>query len=102
MGAECKKVLNNLPGLSEDDRKKPEKIMDLLKGYFIPQKNVLYERFVFHSAVQKSGESIDEFTLRLRRLAETCEFGDIKESLIRDRLVIGTTDKGGQEWLLRE
>ena len=102
MGAECRKVLNNLPGLTEADRKKPKVILEKLKQYFIPQKNVLYERFVFNSAIQKSGESIDEFTLRLRRLAESCEFGDLKDSLIRDRLVIGTTDEGGRERLLRE
>ena len=102
MGAECRKVLNNLPGLTESDRKKPKKIVKLLKEYFIPQKNVLYERFVFNSAVQKVGESIDEFVLRLRRLADSCEFGDLKDSLIRDRLVIGTTDEGGRERLLRE
>ena len=93
MGAECKRVLNNLPGLTESDRKKPERIMTILKNYFVPQKNVLYERFVFNSAVQKSSESIDEFVLRLRKLAESCEFGNLQDSLIRDRLVIGTTDQ---------
>ena len=63
---------------------------------------MLYERFVFNSAVQKAGESIDEFVLRLRKLADTCEFGELKDSLIRDHLVIGTTDEGGCERLLRE
>ena len=102
MGAECRKVLNNLPGLTDNDRKKPEKIIKLLNEYFIPQKNVLYKRFVFNSAVQKAGESIDEFVLRLLKLADTCEFGELKDSLIRDRLVIGTMDEGGRERLLRE
>ena len=102
MGADCKRVLNNLPELTDGDRKKPERIITILKDYFVPQKNVLYERFVFNSATQKSSESIDEFVLRLRKLAESCEFGNLKDSLIRDRLVIGTTDEGGRERLLRE
>lgn len=38
MGAECKRVLLNLPGLTEEYRKKPEHIMRLLKNYFVPQK----------------------------------------------------------------
>ena len=102
MGTECRKVLNNLPGLTEADRKKPKVILEKLKQCFIPRKNVLYERFIFNSVIQKSGESIDEFALRLRRLAESCEFGDLKDFLIRDRLVIGTRDEGGCERLLRE
>ena len=35
-------------------------------------------------------------------MAESCEFGTLKDSLIRDRIVIGTTDEGGRERLLRE
>ena len=35
-------------------------------------------------------------------MAELCEFGTLKDSLIRDRIVIGTTDEGGRERLLRE
>lgn len=102
MGAECKKVLNNLPDFTADDRKKPKRIIEVLKTYFIPQRNVLYERFMFNSAIQKPGEVIDEFVLRLRQLAESCEFEQLKDSLIRDRIVIGTTDEGGRERLLRE
>lgn len=102
MGPECKKVMNSLPTLSDDDKKKPARIIEELQKHFIPQRNVLYERFMFNSASQKSSESIDEYVLRLRQLSESCEFGDLKDSLIRDRIVIGTSDEGGRERLLRE
>ena len=102
MGADCKKIMNSLPSLSAEDKKDSAKIILELRKHFIPQRNVLYERFVFNSAVQKAGETIDEYVVRLRQLAESCEFGDLKDSLIRDRIVIGTTDEGGRERLLRE
>ena len=102
MGADCKRIMNSLPSLSVADKKDPAKIIQELKKHFIPQRNVLYQRFVFNSAVQKPGETIDEYVVCLRRMAESCEFGTLKDSLIRDRIVIGTTDKGGRERLLRE
>lgn len=52
-------------------------------------KNVIYERLVFNQRSQKEGERIDNFVSDLKRLALTCEFGDLKDSLIRDRIVGG-------------
>ena len=102
MGADCKRIMNSLPSLSAADKKDPAKIVQELKKPFIPQRNVLYERFVFNSAIQKPGETIDEYVVRLRQMTDSCEFGTLKDSLIRDRIVIGTTDEGGRERLLRE
>ena len=101
MGAICKRILNSLPSLSAEDKKDPSKIVQELKKHFFPQRNVLYERFVFNSAVQKPGETINEYVVRLRQMAESCEFGTLKDSLIRDRIVIGTTDEGGRERLFK-
>ena len=102
VGADCKRIMNSLPSLSAADQKDPARIVQKLKKHFIPQRNVLYERFAFNSAVQKPGETIDEYVVCLRHMAESCEFGTLKDSLIRDRIVIGTTDDGGRERLLRE
>ena len=63
---------------------------------------MLYERFVFNTTNQKPGETIYVFSMRLRHLAESCEFGQLQDDLIRDRIVIGTTDEPGRERLLRE
>ena len=38
------------------------------------------------------GESIDSFVAALHGLAEHCNFRDLKEELIRDRLVVGLRD----------
>ncbi|XP_076038210.1 uncharacterized protein LOC143023540 [Oratosquilla oratoria] len=102
MGPECKKVMNSLPSLTEQDKKNPARIIEELQKQFVPQRHVLYERFLFHSATQRSNESVDEYVLRLRQLSESCEFGTVKDSLIRDRTVVGTTDEAGRERLLRE
>ena len=102
MGPDCKRILLNLPTITEAERKIPEEVIKGLRDYFVPQRNILYERFVFNSTAQKPGETIDQFVMRLRQLAESCEFGDLRDQLIRDRIVIGTTDEIGRERLLRE
>ena len=102
MGPESKKIMNSLPSLTDADKKNQKRIIEELRKYFVPQRNVLYERFVFNSATQKPSETVDEYVVRLRQLANSCEFGDLKDSLIRDRIVIGTSDENGRERLLRE
>ena len=44
---------------------------------------------MFNQRNQKEGERIDNFVSELKRLSLTCEFGDLKDSLIRDRIVGG-------------
>ena len=102
MGAECKKVMNSLPALSAADKKDPKKILDALRNHYVPQRNVLYERFVFNSTTQRPNETTDEFVVRLRQLADSCEYGTLRESLIRDRIVIGTSDDDSRGRILRE
>ena len=52
-----------------------------LDAYFTPKKNVDYEIFQFRQAVQKEGETIDQFVTRLRKVAATCEFADLDKEL---------------------
>ena len=66
-----------------------------------PKKNVSYERYKFFSRAQESGESIDQYVTILRKLCETCEFGTLKNSLIKDRIVLGVNNTKTRERLLR-
>ena len=102
MGRECMKIMYSLPTLSNDDRNDPDKILKELHLHFVPQRHVLFERYKFNTASQQSGDTMDDYVVRLRQLADSCEFGILKDSLIRDRLVIGTSDTPARERLLRE
>ncbi|XP_071646588.1 uncharacterized protein [Temnothorax longispinosus] len=42
-----------------------------LDSYFLPKKNVIFERFKFNSRVQEPGESVDSFVTTLYSLAES-------------------------------
>ena len=44
---------------------------------------------MFNQRNQKEGERIDNYVSELKRLSLTCDFGDLRDSLIRDRIVGG-------------
>ena len=73
-----------------------------LTNHFEPQKNVAFERHLFRQCVQHSGESVDEYYLRLRTLSATCAFGDQKDDHIRDQFIDKCTSKPLRRRLLRE
>ena len=101
MGSECKHIYKHNLHLTVDQQKIVPSILDALRKYFKPAKNVIFERFVFGSQKQE-GEVIDVFVTRLREKAATYNYGELKEELIRDRLVLGIEDEGTRRRLLRE
>ena len=88
--------------ISEDDKKKYEKVIDDFDKYFKVKKNVIYERARFNQRCQLLDESADHFITEIHRLADNCEFGDMKDQLIRDRLVVGIRDGALSEHLQLE
>ncbi|XP_078368291.1 uncharacterized protein LOC144652146 [Oculina patagonica] len=101
MGRECLQIFLNL-NLTEEDKKKVDKCLEALENYFKPSRNVVYERYVFNTCVQQNEESVQSYVTRLRKLAASCEYGELTDEFIRDRLVIGLKDKGDKVRLLRE
>ena len=47
-------------------------------------------------------ETFDEYVTRLKTLSEDCEFGELRNSMIKDSIIIGIRDKKLQERLLCE
>ena len=64
--------------------------------------NLVYERYIFITRMQEEGEGFDAFVVDVRKLASTCEFGALKESLIMMVVIIGLRDLKLQERLLKE
>ena len=75
-------------------------IVDNLAKHLDPKPIVIAERFKFHKAEQQESESIRDFLARLKKLAETCEFGGYREEAIRDRFVCGLEERTIQRKLL--
>ena len=56
-------------------------------SFFATRKNVIFERARFNLRAQQPGESAEQYIIALYTLVESCEYGSMKEELIRDRLV---------------
>lgn len=101
IGDRALKVYNNFvfgKGESKDDF---QVVMSKFDNYFMPDKNVTYERHKFFLRDQKPGEKIDQYVTDLRDLSSTCDFGDLTDSLIRDRVILGIKDMSMKDCLLR-
>ena len=64
-------------------------ILEALRKHTDPKPSVIVERFKFHSRSRDESESVATFVAGLRKLSEHCEFKDVLEDMIRDRLVCG-------------
>ena len=53
------------------------------------KKNIAYERLCFNERVQKPGESFESYLTDLKRIAKRCEFEQLADGLIRDKIIIG-------------
>ena len=57
---------------------------------------------MFFSRDQEANEKSDAYLASLRRVASSCEFAQLEEELIKDRIALGTKDGGVQAHMLRE
>ena len=53
----------------------------------------------FNRRVQKEGESVNDFITALYALADKCNYGELHDELLRDRIVVGITDQNLSEKL---
>ena len=66
-----------------------------------PEKTKLLSYKLF-SRFQNPGESLEKLITGLKLLATTCNFGDLKDSQVRDRIICGIQDKQLREDLLKD
>ena len=91
MGEKADDILQSF-NLEEEELKKYETAIDKFQKHFICRRNVIFERAKFNSRKQEEGETVDSFITALYGLAEHCEFGQLHDELIRDRIVVGIRD----------
>ena len=91
MGCKAEEIFSSF-NLSSGDAKKFNVVCERFKSYFEPKKNIIFKRALFNMRVQEEGESVDNFITALHSLAADCEYGSLKDELIRDRIVVGIKD----------
>ena len=87
MGRNANEIFKSFQ-LTEEDQVY-ETAKQRFETHFVGRTNVTFERARFNKRVQGAQESVIDFIEILFTLAETCQFGTLKEELIRDRIVVG-------------
>ena len=91
-GKQGREIYNTFTWTTDDDRLRFEVVLEKFHNYCQLRKNLTYIRHRFFSYSQRHGESVDDFVTELKKRSAPCEFGTIKESLIKDIIVCGTSD----------
>ncbi|CAC5387825.1 unnamed protein product [Mytilus coruscus] len=71
----------------ENHRKDITKVIEKFEAFCVGKTNETFERYSFNICDQKECDSIDGYVSKLRKLAKTYNYGQLEESLIRDRIV---------------
>ena len=88
---------------NEKDSMKLDVVLKKFDEYmFLKKKNITYMRKKFFAYNQDEGQLIDEYVTEYKSRSQHCAFGDLKNSLIRDKIVLGVSSKIVQERLLQE
>jgi hypothetical protein len=86
--------------LTSTQKSSYEAVVNEFKKYCAPRKNRTYERFVFNSRNQQVDEPFDKFFGDLKKLIQSCEYADQEDTILVDRIILGTNDLKVQEKLL--
>ena len=81
------------------DQDDPQKVLDELGEYCSPRSNEVIETHRFWNMTHH--ERFDSFLTDFRSRAHLCNFGDMKDWILRDKIVFSMTDKV-QALLLRQ
>ncbi len=92
MGEDAEDVLASTD-TKEDEKADYKIVLDKFDAYFKIRRNIIFERAKFNRRDQAEGESAEQYIACLYNLVETCEYGALKEEMLRDRIVVGIRDK---------
>ena len=102
IGSSALEIHNGLPFKTDEEKDDIEVVMKLWQDHCVGKTNVIYERYKFNNRVQKEHESVEQYVTALRSLASTCEFGNLKDDMIRDKIVCGIRSDSIRTKLLQE
>jgi hypothetical protein len=101
VGTEAYEIYQTFEFDDDENRSDIDKVIEAFQRYCIGEINVTYERYVFNQRTQSPGETFDVFLADLRRLAKSCEYGAVEDSILRDRLVVGVCEDSTRRKLLQ-
>jgi hypothetical protein len=88
MGDKADDIFISLP-LTPEQLKDYSAVKRAFDNHFVRIHNVIYERAKFNKRSQEVGESAEHFITDVHKMAKHCNYGDLREEMIRDILLWG-------------
>ncbi|GBM10651.1 hypothetical protein AVEN_7923-1 [Araneus ventricosus] len=98
ISVECLEIYNTFNEVSSASM---NGILAKFEAYFVPQRNITYERQRLFLLMQREGQSVDDFITELRKQLRNCDYGSLKDYVLVDQLVRGLRESRLRERLLR-
>ena len=67
-------------------------LWNIMESTFFRQRNLTFDRYMLLTTKQSKGESIKNFSGKLKELSENCDLGSQEDTLIRDLFVANMQD----------
>lgn len=83
LGEDAEDVLTST-NISDEERHRYQIVLEHFDSFFKVRKNVVFERAKFNSRYQRDSETVEGFIAALYNLVETCNYGALKEEMLRD------------------
>ena len=99
-GEDLLEVSNHFQYADGEDNNDPKVLLKKIEAYCSPKKSEVYESYKFWTAPLL--QSIDQFVADLRTRAKNCNFGDMTNRLIRDKIIFTLVDSNLKTRLMRE
>ena len=101
MGGESKDILTSFTFDDSADQNNYDCVKEKFDHHFTAKKNVICERAKFNQRELVLDEPVENFITELYRPAEFCEYGTLRDEMIRDRFVVGLRNDNLSEKLQR-
>nr|XP_049697651.1 uncharacterized protein LOC126054853 [Helicoverpa armigera] len=85
----------------EEDRDDIRILLEKFDSFFVSKLNITLIRYKFFTRNQEEGESIQQYVTALRLLSKNCNFKELEDELIKDRIVCGIRSLRVRDRLLR-
>lgn len=99
-GEDVLEISNHFVYGENEDKNSPDVLLEKIEKYCSPKKSEVYESYKFW--ITPLMTPIDHFVAELRTRAKTCNFGNLQDRLIRDKIIFSITEEALKSRLLRE
>lgn len=79
-----------------------EAVLKFLEETWKPRKSKMVSRAEFNTCFQHKEEPFSQYLVRLKQIITDCQYGNMKDELLCDRIVVGIVDQALREKLLEK